>query len=108
LLALASPHAVGKIVHALLEGGANYQGNGVLVLWFFALTRYVLPTGLIRPLRDPLPDSYVAHNPKSAVASRITREPEATELDPEWIDVHRLRAKMCMIRGSAGESVPMW
>ena len=108
LLSLSSPHAVGKIVHALLEGGADHQGNCVLALWFFPLTRYVLPIGLIRPQRKPLPDSYLEHNPNSAVASRITREPEATELDPDWIDAHRLRAKMAMIRGSAGVAVPMW
>ena len=108
LFALASPHAIGKIIQALLEGGAVYRGNATLVLWFFCLTRFVLPIGKIGPLRAPLPDAYVAPNLESTVAGRITREPPATELDPAWREAHTRRAQMVMIRGSAGESVAMW
>lgn len=108
LLALASPHAVGKIVQALLEGGAVYRGNATLVLWFFCLTRFVLPIGKTGALREPLPDAHVAPNFDSAVAGRITREPPATELDPTWRDAHARRAQMAMIRGSAGDRVAMW
>lgn len=108
LLALASPHAPGKIVHALLYGGATYRGNATLVLWFFPLTRFVLPIGKIGPLRKPLPDAYIAHDPHSKVASRIIREPAVEVLDPNWHDAWARRARMVMPRGSAGESVAMW
>ena len=108
LFSLASPHAVGKIVHALLEGGAVYRGNAVLVLWFFCLTRFVLPIGKSSPLREPLPDAYVTPNFDSAAAGRITREPSVTELDLAWREAHARRAQMAMIRGSAGQRVAMW
>ena len=107
-LALVSPRAVGKIVHALLEGHAEYAGNAVLVLWLYGLTRFVLPIGRTKPLAIPPPEAYVAPNTRSNVAERIVREPPATELDPNWHVAHRQRAKMAMIRGSAGESIPMW
>ena len=108
LRALISPHAIGKIIDALLQGGAFYRGNAVLVLWFFPLTRYVLPVGRVGPLTTALPDGYTAHNPASRVASRITIEPPVESLDPDWHDAHVQRAKMVMTRGSAGEKVAMW
>ena len=107
-ITLASPHAVGRIVRALLEGTAEYQGNAVLLLWFYGLTRFVLPIGRTGRLRVVPPDAYVAPNLGSKVAGRIVREPPTTELDPTWKLAHQQRAKMVMIRGSAGESVPMW
>jgi hypothetical protein len=106
--ALVSPHAVGKIVHALLEGHAQYAGNAVLILWFYGLTRFVLPIGRTAPLPIPPPDAYVALDTRSKVAARTVREPPATELDPRWKLAHQQRAKLAMIRGSAGEPVPMW
>jgi hypothetical protein len=108
MLALVSPRAVGKIVHALLEGGAVYRGNATLLLWFFCLTRFVMPFGKTGPLRVALPDAYTAPNPHSAVAEFITREAPASELDPAWKNAHLRREQMVMIRGSAGESVAMW
>jgi hypothetical protein len=108
LVTLISPHAVGRIVHALLERSAEYEGNAVLVLWFFGLTRFVLPIGRTAPLPTPLPDAYAQHDPNSRVAVRIVREPVADELDPSWLAAHRARAGMMMIRGSAGESVRLW
>jgi hypothetical protein len=108
MITLISPRAVGKIVHNLLEGGAVYKGNATLLLWFFCLTRFVLPFGKTGPLRTALPDAYTAPNLESAVAGYITREAPADELDPAWENAHRRRAQMVMIRGSAGESVAMW
>lgn len=107
-LALLSRQAVGRIVQALLTGNARYSGNAVLLLWFFGLTRFVLPLGRTAPLPKPPPDAYVACDSNGKVAGRITREPPATALDPGWEPAHRQRAKMTMIRGSAGEPVPMW
>lgn len=108
VITLASPRAVGRIVHALLERTAEYQGNAVLVLWFYGLTRFVLPIGRTGRLRVAPPDAYVAPNLSSKVAGRIVREPPTTELDPAWTLAHEQRAKMVMTRGSAGESVSMW
>jgi hypothetical protein len=36
------------------------------------------------------------------------REPAVDALDPHWIAAHRQRARMVMIRGSAGEDVKLW
>ena len=102
------PHAVGKFVRALLDGTAEYQGNAVLLLWFYGLTRFVLPIGRMGPLRDVPQDAYIAPNLDSKVAGRILREPPMAELDPTWTLAHQQRAKMVMPRGSAGESVPLW
>jgi hypothetical protein len=108
LVTLVSPHAVGRIVRALLDRSAQYEGNAVLVLWFFGLTRFVLPLGRMAPLRTPLPDAYLEHDAHSRVAARIVREPAADELDPNWLAAHPQRARMVMIRGSAGEAVRLW
>lgn len=108
VITLVSPRAIGRIVRALLERRATYTGNAVLVLWFFALTRFVLPLARTAPLRTPLPNAYIEPDPRSRVASRIVREAAVNELDPGWSAAHRQRAKMIMLRGSAGESVRLW
>lgn len=105
---LVSPHAVGRIVHALLARTAEYQGNAVLVLWFYGLTRLVLPIGRSGRLRRPLPDAYITPHMAGPVAARIVHEPPAPELDPAWHAAHSQRAKMVMLRGSAGQPVAMW
>lgn len=108
LTTLLSPRAVGRIVHALLARDAEYNGNAVLVLWFFALTRYVLPVGRTAPQRDALPGAYIEHDPRSKVAARIVREAVTMELDPAWHAAHIGHAQMVMPRGSAGEAVRLW
>ena len=108
IVTLLSPRAVGRINTALLERKAEYEGNAVLVLWFFALTRFVLPIARTAPLKSPPPDEYIAHDPNSKVSSRIVREPAANELDPNWTAAHARHAQMVMPRGSAGEAVRLW
>ena len=108
IVTLLSPRAVGRINTALLDRKAEYEGNAVLVLWFFALTRFVLPIARTAPLKSPPPDEYIAHDPTSKVASRIVREPAANELDPNWTAAHARHAQMVMPRGSAGEAVRLW
>ena len=108
IVTLLSPRAVGRINNALLERKAEYEGNAVLVLWFFALTRFVLPIARTAPLKSPPPDAYIEHDPNSKVASRIVIEPAASELDPAWTAAHARHAQMIMPRGSAGEPVRLW
>ena len=108
IVTLLSPRAVGRINNALLERKAEYEGNAVLVLWFFALTRFALPVARTAPLKSPPPDAYIEHDPNSKVASRIVIEPAASELDPAWTAAHARHAQMIMPRGSAGEPVRLW
>ncbi len=107
-LTLLHPHAIGKIIEALQARKATYTGNAVLVLWFYALTRFVLPIGRTRRDRVALPGSFIAPNPDSAVASRITREPAVQELDPDWKPAHIQRNKMALIKASRGEPFPLF
>lgn len=104
--ALSHRHAIGKIVQALLTGGATYNGNGSLFLWFYGLTRMVLPIFRQGPLSGPLPFSFLAPDPQSAIASRTIYEPVALELDPAWTNARRQRDKMVLARGSRGELFP--
>jgi hypothetical protein len=107
-ITLLSPRAVGRIVNTLLARTATYQGNAVLLLWFYGLTRFVLPIGRSKRVRPPPPDAYVQPDLKSKVADSIVREPPSDALDPTWTAAHEQHAKMIMIRGSGGEAVPMW
>lgn len=83
-LALSSPRAVHKVAQAMLAGKARVDGNPVLLLWFFGLTRIVVPLNRQRPLRQPLPDGFVAHDRASSVHDRITRLPAVQKIDPAW------------------------
>ena len=100
---LLSPRAVGRIVQALLARRATVAGNAVLLLWFYGLTRMVIPYGRQRALREPLPGALRTPDPSSRVAGRITREPPAATLDQQWTAAARQRARMAMLRGVAGE-----
>jgi len=100
---LLSPRAVGGIVRALLARRATVSGNAVLLLWFYGLTRMVFPLGRQRRLREPLSGAACAPDPSSRVAGRISREPSAAVLDPQWTAAIRQRARMAMLQGVAGE-----
>jgi len=108
LVTLLLPGACGGINRALLDYRAVYEGNAVLLLWFWPLTRYVLPYDKVRPLRQALPDGYIAPSDDVKVASQITREPVATELDPTWKLARERRSQMAMLREANGEDVPFW
>lgn len=105
---LSSPKAVGLIVNSLLARRAEVSGNPVLFLWFYGLTRIVIPVGRTGPLPAPLPDSFTAPNPQSKVHARIIREPAVAAVDPAWTAAIAARRKMAMVQGVAGEPVPMW
>jgi hypothetical protein len=108
LRCLLSPHAVGSIVQALLARRATVRGNAVILLWFYGLTRLVIPYARQRRLGTPLPGTIISPDPASRVAARTTREPAAAELDPAWTDAAARRARMAMLRVAAGERIPMW
>ncbi|HZE66447.1 MAG TPA: hypothetical protein VE081_07450 [Sporichthyaceae bacterium] len=100
--------AVGAIVRLALADRVRYSGNAAYALWFWGLTRMVLPLGRQRPGRAPLPGALLAPDPASKVAGRITREPVATELDPAWTAAHSARAEMAMLQGVNGVQVAPW
>lgn len=108
LVILLSLGTCGGINRALLDHKAVYEGNAVLLLWFWPLTRYVLPYDKVGSLKRPLPYAYIELSDKIKVASQITREPVATELDPNWELAHLRRSQMAMFRMANGEDVPLW
>jgi len=105
---LSRPDAIGRLVRLAQAGRVRYTGNATYALWFWGLTRMVLPLGRQRPLREPLPGALCAPDPRSKVAGRITREPVAAELDPGWVGAHTARAGTAMLRGVNGEEIPLW
>lgn len=106
---LIRPDGIGAIHRLLLAQRATYTGNATYVLWFWSLTRMVLPYGRERRVAgDGLPGALTAPNPSSSVFDRVVREPVAQELDPHWTAAAAARAKMAMVRGSRGDDIPMW
>ena len=106
---LIRPDAIGEIHRLLLGRRATYSGNATYVLWFWSLTRMVLPYGLEKRVPDGgLPGALTAPNPSSKVYDRVVREPVAQELDPNWTAAHAARSQMPMVRGSRGEEIAMW
>lgn len=105
---LIRPDAIGTIMKLLHARRVTYTGNAAHVLWFWSLTRMVLPYGRERSYKENLPGAMAAPNPSSKVEGRITREPVAVELDPHWPQAASAREHMAMIRGSHGEDIPLW
>jgi hypothetical protein len=105
---LLSTRCVGRIHAALLARRATVTGNIVLLLWFYPLTRLVIPYSRQRPLRAPLPGTLPAPDPSSRVAARTVREPAVAALDPAWAGAAERRATMAIMRGARGERIPMW
>jgi hypothetical protein len=100
--------AVGAIVRLALADRVRYTGNAAYALWFWGLTRMVLPLGRQRPDKQTLPGALTAPDPASKVTGRIHREPVATELDPAWTAAHSARAEMTMVAGYNGAEVAPW
>ncbi|MGH9000887.1 MAG: hypothetical protein ACRDY7_16015 [Acidimicrobiia bacterium] len=105
---LSSPKAVGLVVKSLLARTAEVSGNPVLFLWFYGLTRIVVPIGRTGPLPGYLPGDFTLPDPHSKVHGRITREPAVSEIDPAWTDAIAARRTMVMVRGVAGEPFARW
>lgn len=107
-LTLVRTDAIGTIVGLMHQGRVSYTGNASYVLWFWSLTRMVLPLGRERRDRTPLPGALRAPDPVSKVARRITREPVCDVLDPAWTAAQVAHRKIPMVRGANGEDVAMW
>lgn len=105
---LLSTRCVGRIHGALLSRRAEVDGNAVLLLWFYPLTRLVMPYARQRPARAPLPGILAAPDPHSRVAARTLREPAVAELDPAWAGAADRRARMAIMRAAGGDRIPMW
>ncbi len=108
LLLLLSPTCIGRIVRALQAERAGVRGNPVLLLWFYGLTRLVIPYAHQRRQRAVVPGTGTAPDTASPLSARIVREPAAAALDPSWSTAARSRARMAMLQSAAGDSIPMW
>lgn len=106
LLTLLSPKAIGRIVDGMNTGHTEIDGNAVLMLWFYGLTRVVLPIGRSRLPKRPIPAPERTPETRAAYAERITREPAVTELDRAWEAGWRGRNKLLHARGAEGEPLP--
>jgi len=105
---LLDPHAVSRIVNGALDGRTVITGNASLLLWFWGLSRIVIPYGRLPRRRAAFDGALVAPDPSSAVAGQITREPVADDLDPAWAAARAARATLTSLRSPSGEDCPLW
>lgn len=103
LRTLLSPHAIGRIFEGLQAETMRWEGNLLLMLWFYGLTRRIAPIGRQHRLWRRLPHAYVAHDPSSPAARFITVEPPERELDRGWTNAWEQRAKLLIVRVVDGE-----
>ena len=108
LLILLSPTCVGRIVRALQAGRATASGNPVILLWFYGLTRLVIPYSRQRRQRAVVPGTGTGPSGAGALSARIVREPAAAALDRGWAGAAECREQTAMLRVAAGERIPMW
>lgn len=101
---LLAANAVERIVDGLARRTIELRGDPTTVLWFYELVFGFLPWR--KTPRCDLPDSYIAHNPNSKVAGRITRQPAVEALDSAWIAAVRQREKLVMWQVGQGAAVP--
>ena len=106
LRALLSPRAVGRIIEGATYGETRLDGNVQLVLWFYGLTRVVLPIGRSSRPRRAIPVPVRGQETTAPYAARIVREPAVEGLDPEWTAAWTARARTHQLRVGAGEPVP--
>ena len=102
LAILLSRQAIHKLYQGLVDGSITVQGNPFHALWFYDLTQWVVPLAQRTSWATP-PGAYKAPSTTAPWASRITREPVATELDPSAEGAVRRRATLKMMRVAAGE-----
>jgi hypothetical protein len=105
---LVDPHAVSRIVNGALDGRVVITGNAALLLWFWGLTRIVIPYGRTRCRSGPIDGALTEPNLSSSVHGQIVREPIAHEIDPTWEAAMAARETLTALRSPAGEACPMW
>lgn len=105
---LLDPHAVGRIVNSALGGRVVITGNAALLLWFWGLTRIVIPYGRTHCQSGPIDGALTEPNLSSSVHGQIVREPIAHEIDPTWEAAVAARETLTALRSPAGEQCPMW
>jgi hypothetical protein len=107
LRTLLSPRAVGRLVEGMNRGATRIDGNPVLILWFWGMTRIVAPIGVTRRPRRPGPfpvrDGDGTTEP---YAARIVREPPVRELARDWPAAWAAREKLLHARGAEGARLP--
>jgi len=105
---LVSTRTTARIVEGMNYGNTRLEGNPVLLLWFHALTRTVVPIGSTRrPRLWRLPPIKVREPERHAPwAARITREPAIDQLDPTWQEAWVAREKLLQVRACNGEPLP--
>lgn len=104
---LLHPQAIGKVMHSMNLGGARIDGDGRLVVWFYGLTRVVLPIGRQRLPRRPIPAPVRAgHHAEAAWSQRVTREPPIDVLDPALAEAWAARGKVLQVRATVGQPLP--
>ncbi|MEV6041212.1 hypothetical protein AB0L65_59635 [Nonomuraea sp. NPDC052116] len=103
LRALTSPRAIDRIMGDLMHGAVRIEGSAMILVWFHGLTRKLVAVGRTGPRRRALPGAYLAHDPASNGAEKITIEPAVRQLDPRWTGAWNSRAKLWIVRGANGE-----
>ncbi len=106
LMTLLSPRAVGRIVEGMNTGDTRIDGNPVLALWFYGMTRIVAPIGSTRRPRKPAPVPLRLPETGAPYARRIITEPATRELSRDWPKAWAARAKLRQLRGPDGDKLP--
>lgn len=106
LRTLLSPRAVGRIVEGMNTGETRIDGNPVLILWFWGMTRVVLPIGSTRRPRRPGPFPIRTTETREPYSRRIVTEPPVRELSRDWPEAWAAREKLLHLRGPGGDRLP--
>ena len=101
---LLARNAVLQICRGLTAKEIDLIGAPARVLWFYEMVIHYLPWR--RPRYHKAPNAYIAHDPNSKAADRITREPAVQELDPGWTAAIAQREKTDIWRVAKGDLSP--
>ncbi len=96
--------AIKQIVDGLARREIEVQGEATTVLWFYEMVMAYAPWSKSASLA--MPNGYIAPDPNSKVADRITREPAVEEFDPNWRGAHEQRENLVLWQVGKGAPVP--
>src|SRR4029078_7937137 len=91
------------MMEGVRNGSIDVRGDVAQFLWFEGLLRAAVGAG--RPPAVVLPSMYLSPVNTGRGAQYITREAEATELDPAWTSAATQRKKLVIMRVPAGETL---